>query len=130
MTTFMMLRPGDVIARPKSFGLQHLGMVMPNGIFHNAPERGECLVTLEEFCAGRNFSIWTQPDSIRWAAVFRAQEMLLSPRSYNLFFWNCEHSVTFALTGNGESAQLQLCMTMAAVGSGLAAVAVKKNGPS
>lgn len=104
MQTTTVLRPGDVVTCPKAPGVRHEGLVMPFGIFHNSPESGECLVSLEKFCSGRPYTVSrTANAAVRSMAVSRAWQMLQNPRPWHLVEWNCQHSVSYALTGQGRS---------------------------
>jgi len=101
----MRYSPGDVVSRRKGL-VMHRGLVLADGnILHNSPFRGEHVVSEAEFRAGKRLHVSRTecPRQRRFAAAARPAE----DRGYNLLTNNCEHTVSRAMTGTGDSPQLK-----------------------
>ena len=101
----MRVGPGDIVSRRKGL-VMHRGVVMADGgILHNSPFRGEHVVSLTEFRAGRRLYVERNdcPRSRAGAATAGAHDV----RGYNLLTNNCEHTVSRVLHGRPESPQLR-----------------------
>lgn len=91
---------GDLLIRPKFFNLvPHEGVfVGRNTVFHNTPVRGEHLSTLEDFAAGQE--ITAHPTGANQNQVLsRLRQALASPKRYNPFSRNCQHSASAVIKG-------------------------------
>lgn len=101
-----LLRVGDLLLRPKCLGFTHVGVWLGNGVvFHNAPERGEHVSTVEDFASGDVVS--SKSTNAHPAIVLsRVGSRLTTPRAYDLFNNNCEHSANHVVSGKAFSAQL------------------------
>ena len=100
-----MYQPGDVVSRRKGI-FMHRGIVLEDGsVLHNTPMRGRHTSSLEEF--GKNKPIY--PENLRAEVRWRTlQNVSVDERNrYNPFTNNCEHLVTRAMKGEGESPQLR-----------------------
>lgn len=95
---------GDFILRPKLRGLvQHIGVVIGcNLVFHNNPEKGEHVSTIEEFAAGQDVIV--QPTGADANLVSaRLQQALAAPKSYHPLFRNCQHTASWLVKGAAKS---------------------------
>jgi hypothetical protein len=95
---------GDVLARPKFFGLvQHLGVLVGyNLVLTNTPERGEHIATLHEFSANEQITVHrtgADPSTV----VARARGILARPKRYDPVLRNCQHTVNEIVKGVAES---------------------------
>lgn len=113
----MRYRPGDVVSRRKGL-VMHRGVVLADGsILHNSPFRGEHVVSEAEFRDGKRLHVSHTdcPRQRRYASAARPSEA----QGYNLLTNNCEHTVSRAMTGAGQSPQLKSW----AAGIGVATIA-------
>jgi hypothetical protein len=94
---------GDFLMRPKFLGIDHTGVFLGAGmVFHNTPERGEHVSTVQEFSAGHPIRV--QHTGANPATVIaRVRKALANPKKYNLFFSNCEDSANEATHGKSKS---------------------------
>ena len=96
---------GDVVSRRKGLAV-HKGIAVGNGwIFHNTPFGGERITTEEEFRRGRRLQVERLARRERLRTLQAAE--CGQRRGYNLFTNNCEHTVSRARTGAGNSPQLK-----------------------
>jgi len=95
---------GTRLLRPKCLGIiQHEGVfVGRNAVLHNTPEKGEHVSSLEEFAAGHPVQIQST-DVSSSLVLIRAQQVLSSPRGYNLLRRNCQHTASEIIRGIGRS---------------------------
>lgn len=101
-----MLPIGSELSVTRSFYL-HKGAYLGDGkILHNHPERGEEVVTLNQFADGGEIAV-TQYGVEDVAAFFaRVAETLASPGSYNFVRNNCDHTVNRLRIGIAKSPQV------------------------
>jgi hypothetical protein len=95
---------GDLLIRPKLLGLvQHVGVVIGrNAVFHNNPQKGEHVSTIEEFAAGQDVTV--QPTGIDPDLVsHRTRQALTNPKSYHPLWRNCQHSASALIKGVARS---------------------------
>jgi hypothetical protein len=88
-----------------------------NNVLHNHPERGEEVVTLDQFADGGEITV-TQYGVEDVAAFFaRVAETHASPGNYDFIRNNCDHTVNRLRTGIAKSPQVLAwgCTTMALV---------------
>ena len=106
---------GSELSVPRSFYM-HKGAYLGDGsVLHNHPERGEEVVTLDQFADGGEITV-TQYGVEDVAAFFaRAAETLANPGSYDFIRNNCDHTVTRLRTGIAKSPQVVAwgCATLA-----------------
>ena len=109
------IKPGDTVERPKGL-VVHRGVVTRRfTILHNTPERGEHESGLAEFADGKLVTIRHCPENERQARMIRADAILAAPKAYNLFFNNCEHTVSAVTDGQRKSGQMGLAAACAVV---------------
>lgn len=107
--------PGDVVMRRKGL-VMHKGIALGNGqVFHNTPFGGEHVATEGEFLRGRRLHVQRLEPAARHRALQAARTN--TPRDYDLFVNNCEHTISRALTGEAESPQLRSWALGLAVGA-------------
>jgi len=101
-----MLLIGSELSVPRSF-YRHKGAYLGEGrILHNHSERGEEVVTLDQFADGGAITI-TQYGVEDVAAFFaRVAETLASPGRYDFILNNCDHTVNRLRTGIAKSPQV------------------------
>ena len=100
---------GTLLVYRKMFGLvKHYGVyVGPNTVLQNTPEKGEHLISLEEFCGGK--TVRMIPTGAHPADVMaRARKILANPKKYDLVNCNCEHTASETVHGKATSPQLIL----------------------
>jgi len=113
---------GDVLSRRKGL-VMHRGIALGDGrVLHNTPGRGEHISSEREFANGQRVRVESASYAERQRALAHAAyvEQRHSPRAYNLFGNNCEHTVHRANSGDARSPQLRGWVA----GVGLAAVAL------
>jgi hypothetical protein len=104
------IEPGDLLSRPK-WPVIHKGVVTPDGkVFHNTPQRGEHISTIEEFSVGKSVKAIKSPASRRGDILQRLEKAVFNPQRYSYTKYNCDHSSSQILTGNAASPQLAVCM--------------------
>ena len=97
--------PGDVLARRKGL-VMHKGIALGDGmVFHNTPFGGEHVSSEREFRRGRPLRVQSLGRTERERALQAAGAA--TARRYNLFTNNCEHTVSRATGGAGDSPQLK-----------------------
>ena len=110
-----MLQIGSELSVPRSFYL-HKGAYLGEGrVLHNHSERGEEVVSLDQFADGGDITV-TQYGVEDVAAFFaRVTETLANPRSYDFILNNCDHTVNRLRTGIAKSPQVLAwgCVTLA-----------------
>jgi len=72
-------------------------------VFHNTPERGEHLATLEEALAGINATQWLIPPELQEAAYARLIHAVQHPRPYDAAANNCQDTVNRIVYGVSQS---------------------------
>lgn len=83
----------------------HKGIVLEDGrVYHNTPLRGEHVSSFKKFCKNKRVDVQHLDDSLRRDALNAINSGCTRP--YNPFTNNCEHTVSRAATGQGESPQL------------------------
>lgn len=99
---------GALLSAPKRF-VSHVGLYLGNGlIFHNNPEKGEHISSIDEFSWGqpvRIMRILTGQELL--GALQRASQILSAPKRYDALTNNCEHTLSRALGKAQSSPQLQ-----------------------
>jgi hypothetical protein len=113
LKTQVVLQPGDAIGRPGPFGTVHLGIFVGTDhagrawVIHNDKNEFVKWDLLETFADGQSVSFlkrvarnWQEQDLI----ISRAQALL--GQKFDLWKFNCEHLVTYALAGASQSPQL------------------------
>jgi len=106
MISLHSLRVGDVLRRPKSRFIQHVGLYAGGGnVFANDPQKGEGLVPFAEFSQGQVVQVERTALPADLVAR-RLREKLATARPYSLLTNNCEHSVFDVLLGKASSPQL------------------------
>lgn len=103
---------GDVLIRDKCLGIMHVGVCAGPGIvFHNSPDKGEHISTLEEFSMGK--PVRAQPNAAAPADVaLRIQQKLIQPAKYDLLTRNCEHSASEVVCGQSTSPTLDAVVVL------------------
>lgn len=97
---------GSIIEVEKGL-FTHVGVFIGNGrVFHNTPERGEHVSTIQEFSGGKPTSLKRSqtPIHLVWA---RVRECLSDPQPYSKVWNNCEHTVSKIEKGVHQSVQLR-----------------------
>jgi hypothetical protein len=95
---------GDFLIRPKFLGfVEHVGVFLGNGlVFHNTPERGEHVSTVQEFSAGQPIRV--QPKAADAESIIaRVRRALENPKEYHLLFHNCEDTANETTEGKAKS---------------------------
>lgn len=92
-------------------------MILTSGsvVFHNTPERGEHLTTLEDALRGLDASQHAIPENVQAAAYQRLMAAIRNPRPYDAFLNNCQHTVNRIVYGKAESRTLQGIVTIGVV---------------
>jgi hypothetical protein len=110
-------QPGDIIVRVKAGGVvEHKGFVCDfDRVLHNLPERGDHSSTITEFAVGHEVRV-IKSVPLTWEVAQRVDQILRNPKRYNLFFWNCDHTVTRAAFGEPVSEQVEAVGTGALIG--------------
>ena len=121
------IRAGDVLRRPKALGIvNHFGVaVAPNLVLQNTPLKGEHLATLQEFSVRKPVTVHrsgANPSHV----IARARTVLASPKRYDVFQNNCEHTATKIVQGVAKSPQLAALASIALVG-GVLLLATKRS---
>src|SRR5271163_377820 len=99
--------PGDLLVRRERL-YRHIGIFMPGGwVLTNSPSSGEHLTTLQDFQSGKHVDLIRVPNSLRRIAMANARSILAFPKGYDLFFNNCDHTVSRAYGFQPESPQLR-----------------------
>jgi hypothetical protein len=121
--------PGSVVkVRSKRYAglLYHWGSMEEPDSFTGEPrvrhsEKGSCVRTtsLQEFAEGGQIEVVWVPQTWSQQQLMLQRMRSLDGKPYDLFVANCEHAVTWALTGESRSPQLALGLFIAA-GLGLA----------
>lgn len=102
--------------------LQHVGVPRPNGmVLHNSPDNGVELVTYETFAKGQPVKTRTISGPTETDLAVRLRQILNSNGNYNVTASNCEHLVSYLVSGSAHSPQLQGVFLGAAAG-GLASI--------
>jgi hypothetical protein len=128
--------PGTVLKVPSHIpGLFHILMVVSPDpltgmemVIHSMPGIGVTLAPLLEAMGRKQvLPLWVPatPQQAN-AAVYRMSSLIGLP--YDLFQANCEHVVTWAVTGRWRSGQLAGLTLCAALAGGVFAVASRKRG--
>ena len=103
-----MYEVGSVLSVRKDF-YRHVGVYAGNGmVFHNHPDSGQTLVTLEQFAGGRRIKVKKPGVSDQSAFRQRLHHAQQQPSGYNVFRRNCEHTVSTLRDGSASSPQLWL----------------------
>ncbi|MCU7918116.1 MAG: lecithin retinol acyltransferase family protein [Candidatus Thiodiazotropha sp. (ex Dulcina madagascariensis)] len=101
-----MLAVGSELSVPRQFYL-HKGAYLGNGwVLHNHPERGEEVVTMDQFAGGREITVSKHGVENVADFLFRVRETLSNSGSYDFFRSNCEHTVNKLRTGVAKSPQI------------------------
>jgi hypothetical protein len=99
---------GSILSVRKDF-YRHVGVYAGNGmVFHNHPDSGQQLVTLDHFAGGRKIKLRKTGVDDKQAFLLRLQQAQQQPNSYNLLRRNCEHTASTLRGGNPSSPQLWL----------------------
>lgn len=97
---------GSILSVRKDF-YRHVGVYAGEGmVFHNHPDSGQRLVTLEQFAGGRKIKIRKAGVGDKQAFFSRLQHAESQPNSYNVFRRNCEHTASTLRSGKANSPQL------------------------
>lgn len=116
------LIPGTVVRfRSKQYGylVHHWGVVdWPNWFsgqqaIHCAKDSVVKTSTLAEFSEGEELEVVWVPQTRRQQVTVLNRMHSLEGQPYDLFRWNCEHVVTWAVTGKAVSGQLRFAGVMA-----------------
>ena len=102
----------------------HRGVALGNGyVLHNTPGVGEQIIPESVFIGNSKFKT-RQPVSFDLGGFeARVRQAHTQPRNYSWLTWNCDHTVSWALTGRAESPQLQGYATFAVCTIALSALA-------
>lgn len=104
--TIHYLEPGDVIKRPKGI-FEHQGIYLGNNrVFHNTPERGEHVSSLQEFANGHEVGLKWASNGNRGEILNSAYHAMSNLRKYDPVLNNCEHTVNRILKVTPKSPQL------------------------
>lgn len=125
-----MHRAGTTISTWKS-AYWHEGVARGDGtVLHNAPGIGEQVIPEWLFVGNSQFRVIEPPEGFDYVSfVSRVQQRISNPRSYSLLSWNCQHTVSWVLTGKAESKQLQMYVLGAVIlTTGVAAIAYARKG--
>ena len=87
-------------------------------------EKGKCVRTTSEaeFLSGGVMEFMWIPQTWSQRQLMLQRMHSLNGKPYDLFVANCEHAVSWALTGESRSPQLAFGVILAAVGVGIAVV--------
>lgn len=112
------LDPGTLLFRRKGV-VMHVGVYLGDGeVFHNIPEKGECVSSYQEFSRGKQVHARKQNISVVKLKK-EAQKRLQAPQDYHLLHSNCEHSATSLLFESAVSKQLNEVITYGYIGAAL-----------
>lgn len=85
---------------------KHVGLLIEGeGVFHNAPVKGEHFSKPQEFSEGKPLTYELVELADYWVVVNRINSTLQRPKQYDLFKYNCEDSVYAVLEGRPRSPQ-------------------------
>ena len=91
----------------QEFFYKHVGVYVGNGmVLHNHRERGEEIVTLNQFSESRPVTIRHVGVSDSVGFMRRVRQILAKPGSYHFLLNNCEHTVYKVRDGIAVSPQL------------------------
>jgi hypothetical protein len=104
-----------VISRQKAAALNHLGILLPNGLVaHCAPGRGEHVSTIEDFAMDQDVTIIEEiPRRLQAATFKRIADAMRSPKDYHATKNNCEMFVNRMLGRAAASPQLNTALIIA-----------------
>ena len=109
------LEAGDVIKRRKGI-FEHVGLFIGNNlVFHNTPEKGEHVSSFAEFSDGHEVTLLKTAGGKKNGVLERARNAINSPRPYNAFNNNCEHTVNRVFYGESKSPQLVVFCLLAVI---------------
>lgn len=101
-----MLPIGSELSVPRSF-YQHKGAYLGDGrVLHNHPERGEEVVTLDQFADGEELTVVQYGVDDVAAFLARVAQTLSNPGCYDFIHSNCDHTVNRLRTGIAKSPQV------------------------
>lgn len=123
----MNIPAGALIAAPKGL-VNHVGLSLGNGrVFHNNPENGEHISSIEAFSKGNPISVWGSLAVHEFFdALSRINHILTAPKRYDALANNCEHSLSRVLGRPIGSPQLQFWGALTLICAGLVYFANKK----
>jgi len=112
----ILYKSGDILKRRKALITKHVGIYLGDGfVFHNTPDRGEHVSTIDVFANGQEIEVKPIPNKNR-PVVLRAVKIgLYKPKKYNLFLNNCEQTVSKITTGQSSSPQLYIAVLLTAI---------------
>ncbi len=115
--SYAIIRPGDILRRPKGLH-EHVGVAWFDGrVLHNSPRRGEHLSSVDEFAAGRAVRVQPTPTHYRSRVLANGVAVLRAPRGYHLLRNNCEHTAHYVVHGRPTSPQLLAWTVIALFGA-------------
>lgn len=101
---------GKEIKRPKGL-YSHTGIIMGKHkythkimVFHNHPDTGAALVTMEVFKSGQNVQYTNRLSHPRSTVLMRSFRQIKYTNSYHLTNYNCQHASSYSVQGKSSSA--------------------------
>ncbi len=104
--------PAGALIKARSSGIwpDHMGIagpiVMGNQLVYHSTSAGVVLSSIEEFARGRVIEMVQAPFNLSHQAAILERARTQLGRPYSLLFGNCEHSATWAFSGDAKSPQL------------------------
>jgi|GEM_PF-6086023 hypothetical protein len=112
---------GREIARPKALVYDHTGIIMGINkysknlmVFHNHPNTGPAIVTIQEFMDGEQYYFTDNPHDAWNVVLIRSFRQVEAQNAYNVTY-NCQHASSFARKGEASSSGLKGTLAVAAI---------------
>lgn len=116
---------GSELSVPKSF-FNHNAAYIGNGrVFHNHPDSGERITSVEQFANGRTITVSKRGVTDISAFQARLAQAVSNPQKYSFISSNCDHTVNWLRTGEKQSPQLA-AWSLAGLGALLVVHALRK----
>ncbi len=93
---------------PRGPSIHQMILTRSGMIFHNTPDKGEHLTTLDDALAGLPGKRFDIKPEYQEAAYIRLIESIKNPQAYDAILNNCQHTVNRILTGVAESPTLKI----------------------
>ncbi len=109
----------DHLQVPRQHGLfHHHGIDLGDGtIAHYLEGRAIIRSSLDEFCAGQNYSVINHEFACTKSVTLRRAMSRIGEQSYNLLFNNCEHFANWCKTGKHRSNQMEDWLESSSLGA-------------
>ncbi len=115
-------RPGDILRRTDSFGLDHDAIAdAEGGVIRQVIGRGVIRERFAEFDAAGKARVIEIPDRrFQHDEALRRAQAEVGVSTYNLLTDNCQHFATWCTTGERRSHQVETALVVASAAAGIA----------